>query len=149
MKLILIKDVKNLGKKGEIINAKPGYARNFLIPKNVAIEATKENMATWEENRKEQEKIERENKAEALELKKKIESETLTLMAKAGEGGRLFGAITSNDIAKALKQEYKINIDKKKIELDENIKEAGMRDINIKLYPEVNATLKVNVRPQS
>ncbi len=149
MKLILIKDVKNLGKKGEIINAKPGYARNFLIPKNVVIEATKENMATWEENRKEQEKIERENKAEALELKKKIESETLTLMAKAGEGGRLFGAITSNDIAKALKQEYKINIDKKKIELDENIKEAGMRDINIKLYPEVNATLKINVRPQS
>lgn len=149
MKLILIKDVKNLGKKGEIIDAKPGYARNFLIPKNVAIEATKENMVTWEENRKEQEKIEKENKAKALELKKKIEAETLTLKAKAGEGGRLFGAITSIDIVKALKQEYKIDIDKKKVELDENIKEAGMRDVNIKLYPEVNATLKINVRPQS
>ncbi|MGI5949597.1 50S ribosomal protein L9 [Peptoniphilus sp.] len=149
MKLILIKDDKNLGKKGDIIQAKTGYARNYLMPNKIAIEATKENLKIWEEEKKEQEKIDRENKQEALELKKKIEEKTLTLMAKAGEGGRLFGAITSNDIAKALKQEYKVEVDKKKIELSENIKEAGMKEINIKLYPEVTAKLKLNVRPQS
>lgn len=149
MKLILIKDDKNLGKKGDIVQAKTGYARNYLIPHKIAIEATKENLKAWEEEKKEQEKIDRENRQEALELKKKIEEKTLTLMAKAGEGGRLFGAITSNDIAKALKQEYKVEVDKKKIELEENIKEAGMKEINIKLYPEVSATLKLNVRPQS
>lgn len=149
MKVILIKDDKNLGKKGSIVQAKTGYARNFLLPRGIAIEATEENMKTWEENKKEEEKIEKENRQKALELKKKIEAETLTVMAKAGEGGRLFGAITSIDIAKALKQEHKIEVDKKKIELDENIKEAGIKNISIKLYPDVVATLKLNVRPQS
>ncbi|MET3617165.1 large subunit ribosomal protein L9 [Peptoniphilus olsenii] len=149
MKVILIKDDKNLGKKGSIVQAKTGYARNFLLPRGIAIEATEENMKAWEENKKEEEKIEKENRQKALELKKKIEAETLTVMAKAGEGGRLFGAITSIDIAKALKQEHKIEVDKKKIELDENIKEAGIKNISIKLYPDVVATLKLNVRPQS
>lgn len=149
MKVILIKDDKNLGKKGSIVQAKTGYARNFLLPRGIAIEATEENMKAWEENKKEEEKIEKENRQKALELKKKIEAETLTVMAKAGEGGRLFGAITSIDIAKALKQEHKIEVDKKKIELDENIKEAGIKNISIKLNPDVVATLKLNVRPQS
>lgn len=149
MKVILIKDDKNLGKKGSIVQAKTGYARNFLLPRGIAIEATEENMKAWEENKKEEEKIEKENRQKAVELKKKIEAETLTVMAKAGEGGRLFGAITSIDIAKALKQEHKIEVDKKKIELDENIKEAGIKNISIKLYPDVVATLKLNVRPQS
>lgn len=149
MKVILIKDDKNLGKKGSIVNAKTGYARNFLIPRGVAIEATPENMETWEKNRKEEEKLEKENRAKANEIKKKLSEITLTIKAKAGEGGRLFGAITSADIAKKLKQDHKIDVDKKKIELDENIKEAGMKNIDIKLYPDVVASLKVNVRPES
>ena len=149
MKVILIKDDKNLGPKGSIVNAKTGYARNFLIPRGVAIEATKENMETWKKNKAEEEKLEKENRAKANEIKKKISEITLTIKAKAGEGGRLFGAITSADIAKKLKQEHKIDVDKKKILLEENIKEAGMKNIDIKLYPDIVATLKVNVRPES
>lgn len=149
MKVILIKDDKNLGPKGSIVNAKTGYARNFLIPRGVAIEATKENMETWKKNKIEEEKIEKENRAKAMEDKKKIEDITLTIKAKAGEGGRLFGAITSSDIAKNLKIEYKIDVDKKKIDLAENIKEAGIKKIDIKLYTDVVATLKVNIRPES
>ena len=149
MKVILIKDDKNLGPKGSIVNAKTGYARNFLIPRGVAIEATKENMETWKKNKIEEEKIEKENRAKAMEDKKKIEEITLTIKAKAGEGGRLFGAITSSDIAKNLKSEYKIDVDKKKIDLAENIKEAGIKKIDIKLYTDVVATLKVNIRPES
>ena len=149
MKVILIKDDKNLGPKGSIVNAKTGYARNFLIPRGVAIEATKENMETWKKNKIEEEKIEKENRAKAMEDKKKIEDITLTIKAKAGEGGRLFEAITSSDIAKNLKSEYKIDVDKKKIDLAENIKEAGIKKIDIKLYTDVVATLKVNIRPES
>ena len=149
MKVILIKDDKNLGPKGSIVNAKTGYARNFLIPRGVAIEATKENMETWKKNKIEEEKIEKENRAKAMEDKKMIEDITLTIKAKAGEGGRLFGAITSSDIAKNLKSEYKIDVDKKKIDLAENIKEAGIKKIDIKLYTDVVATLKVNIRPES
>ncbi|MDU3087007.1 BL17 [Peptoniphilus harei] len=149
MKVILIKDDKTLGKKGEIVNAKTGYARNFLLPRGIAIEATPENMETWKKNKAEEEKLEKENRAKANEIKKRISEITLTIKAKAGEGGRLFGAITSADIAKKLKQEHKIDVDKKKIVLEENIKEAGMKNIDIKLYPDVVATLKVNVRPES
>lgn len=149
MKVILLKDDKNLGPKGSIVNAKTGYARNFLIPRGIAIEATPENLEIWKKNKIEEEKLERENRAKANEIKKKLEQLTLTIKAKAGEGGRLFGAITSSDIAKNLKSEYKIEVDKKKIDLSENIKEAGMKNIDIKLYPDVIATLKVNVRPES
>ncbi|NMW84416.1 50S ribosomal protein L9 [Peptoniphilus sp. AGMB00490] len=149
MKIILLKDDKNLGPKGSIVNAKTGYARNFLIPRGIAIEATPENLEIWKKNKIEEEKLERENRAKANEIKKKLEQLTLTIKAKAGEGGRLFGAITSSDIAKNLKSEYKIEVDKKKIDLSENIKEAGMKNIDIKLYPDVIATLKVNVRPES
>lgn len=149
MKIILLKDDKNLGPKGSIVNAKTGYARNFLIPRGIAIEATPENLEIWKKNKIEEEKLEKENRAKANEIKKKLEQLTLTIKAKAGEGGRLFGAITSSDIAKNLKSEYKIEVDKKKIDLSENIKEAGMKNIDIKLYPDVIATLKVNVRPES
>lgn len=149
MKVILLKDDKNLGKKGEIVEAKTGYARNFLIPRKVAVEATPENLEEWKKNKAEEEKLEKENRAKANEVKKKIEEITLTIKAKAGEGGRLFGAITSADIAKNLKSEHKIEVDKKKIDLAENIKESGIKNIDIKLYPDVVATLKVNIRPES
>lgn len=145
MKVILLKDHKELGKAGELVEAKDGFARNFLFPRKVAIEANEENLAEWKKQKAIEEKEEAENKEAALELKKKIEKSKVELKAKAGEGGKLFGAITSKDIATALDKQIGIKIDKKKIELSDNIKTSGLTNVNLKLYPEVNATLKVSV----
>lgn len=145
MKIILLKDHNQLGKAGEMVEAKDGYARNFLIPRKVAIEATPENQANWEieqQKRKEEEAIAIE---EANKLKEQIESLTINIEAKGGQGGRLFGSITNNEISKALKEQADINIAKNKIELDENIKTAGVKEVTIRVYPEITANLKVNV----
>lgn len=148
MKVILLKDDKNLGKKGSLVEAKDGYARNFLLPRKVAVEATPENLEQWKKDRAEEERIEAENKKAALELKQKMEKISVTIYAKAGEGGRLFGAITSKDIADALKKEYSIDVDKKKIDLSDPVKEIGVRKVSVKLYPQVNADLKVDVKAE-
>lgn len=145
MKVILLEDVKGLGKKGDLVNSKTGYARNFLFPKELAIEATPANMKKWEEEMKEKETKMQKEKEQALELKTKLERTTVELKGKGGEGGRLFGSITSKDIAEALKKQYKISIDKKKIELKENIKTSGITDVEVRVYPEITANLKVNV----
>ncbi|HLS52717.1 MAG TPA: 50S ribosomal protein L9 [Tissierellaceae bacterium] len=145
MKIILLEDVKGLGKAGELVNAKAGYARNFLFPKNLAIEATPANLKKWKEEMKQKEAREEEERQEALKLKERIEKETVTLKAKGGEGGRLFGSITSKDIADALKKQHKIDIDRRKIELKDNIKEAGITNVDVRVYPEITASLKVNV----
>lgn len=145
MKIILLKDHNQLGKAGEMVEAKDGYARNFLIPRKVAIEATPENQANWEieqQKRKEEEALAIE---EANKLKEQIESLTINIEAKGGQGGRLFGSITNNEISKALKEQANINIAKNKIELDENIKTAGITEVLIRVYPEITANLKVNV----
>lgn len=145
MKIILLKDHDQLGKAGEMVEVKDGYARNFLIPRKVAIEATPENQANWEieqQKRKEEEAIAIE---EANKLKEQIESLTINIEAKGGQGGRLFGSITNNEISKALKEQADINIAKNKIELDENIKTAGVKEVTIRVYPEITANLKVNV----
>ena len=145
MKIILLKDHNQLGKAGEMVEAKDGYARNFLIPRKVAIEATPENQANWEieqQKRKEEEALAIE---EANKLKEQIESLTINIEAKGGQGGRLFGSITNNEISKALKEQADINIAKNKIELDENIKTAGITEVLIRVYPEITASLKVNV----
>ena len=145
MKVILLEDVKGLGKKGDLVNSKTGYARNFLFPKELAIEATPANMKKWEEDMKEKETKMQKEKEQALELKAKLERTTVELKGKGGEGGRLFGSITSKDIAEALEKQYKISIDKKKIELKENIKTSGITDVEVRVYPEITANLKVNV----
>ncbi|WP_071026448.1 50S ribosomal protein L9 [Peptoniphilus raoultii] len=145
MKVILIKDDKNLGKAGNIVDAKDGYARNFLIPRKIAIEANDENMVKWKEDQKRKEAEEKENRKEAEELKKLIEKSPITMKVKAGEGGRLFGAITSKDIADKLFEDKKIEIDRKKINLPENIKTIGQEEIEIKLYPKISAKLKVKI----
>lgn len=145
MKIILIKDHKDLGKSGDLINAKDGYARNFLIPMKIAIEATKENLAKWQEEKRIEEENEKENRKQALELKKKLESKKILITAKAGDGGKLFGAITSKDIADQIKKHYNVQIDKKKIDLAENIKSIGIKNIEIKLYPKIVANIKVEV----
>lgn len=145
MKVILLKDVKSLGKAGELVNSKPGYARNYLLPKGLAIEATPENVKKWKEEMSELKAKRQEEKEEALKLKEKIENITVELKGKGGEGGRLFGSITSKDISDALKSKHKIDIDRKKIELKDNIKTSGITNVDIRVYPEITANLKINV----
>lgn len=145
MKVILLEDVKGLGKKGELVNAKVGYARNFLVPRGAAIEATPANLKKWKEDMKEKEKIEEKEKEEAMKLKEAIEKVSVELKSKGGEGGRLFGSITSKDIGEALEKQHKIEVDRRKIELKDNIKTGGVTMVEVRVYPEVTASLKVNV----
>ena len=145
MKVILLEDVKGLGKKDEMVTAKTGYARNFLLPKGAAIEATAGNLKKWKDEMKNKETNEKEEKDEAMDLKAKLEKVTVELKSKAGEGGRLFGSITTKDIGTALKKQHKIEVDRRKIELKDNIKTAGVTVVEVRVYPEVTADLKVNV----
>ena len=145
MKVILLKDVKGLGKEGDLVNAKDGYARNFLFPKNLAIEATPGNKKKWEEKRKLEEARKKKEFQEAMKLKERIETLNVELKGKAGEGGRLFGSITSSDISDALMEQHKIEIDRRKIELKDNVKSLGITEVEVKVYPEVSARLKVKV----
>lgn len=146
MKVILLKDIKGLGKAGELVDAKDGYARNFLFPRKAALEATEENLKNWEEEKRIQRETEAQNIKEAEELKKVLEGKTLHINAKGGDKGRLFGAITSLDIAKRLAEEYSIDVDKRKIDLKENIKSEGEYKVPFKLYQGVVAELKVEVK---
>lgn len=146
MKIILIKDVEGLGVEGDLVDAKIGYARNYLIPKGVAIEATPGNLRKWESQQAERAERQEKEEKEALELKEKIEKEAITLEGKSGEGGRLFGSITSTDIAEALKAQHNIDIDRRRIELKDNIKTLGTTEVSIRVYPEIVATLRVNVK---
>lgn len=145
MKVILIDDVKKLGKKGELVNTKTGYARNYLFPNNLAIEATKENLANWEEEQKNIEAKKEADRQEALKLKEELEKTEVIIKAKAGEGDKLFGAVTAMDISKALREQKGLQIDRKKIELKENIKNICVVKVPVKLYYEVTADLKVEV----
>ena len=145
MKVILIDDVKKLGKKGDLVNTKTGYARNYLFPNNLAIEATKENLANWEEEQKNIEAKKEADRQEALKLKEELEKTEVIIKAKAGEGDKLFGAVTAMDISKALREQKGLQIDRKKIELKENIKNICVVKVPVKLYFEVTADLKVEV----
>ena len=145
MKVILLADIKGVGKKDEVINANDGYARNFLFPKNLALEANKENMAKLKsKNDAKAYQKEMDIKA-AKELAEKINSITMKLEVKAGENGKIFGGVTAKEIAENLKKEYKIDIDKKKVLLSETIKTIGVHNIEIKLYEGIIAKLKLNV----
>ena len=145
MKVILLKEVKGMGKEGDLVNSKDGYARNYLIPRNIAIEATPENLRKWEEAKKQEAAKKKTELEEANQLKARIEKLTVTIKAKGGTGGRLFGSITSQDIANGLKDQHSIDIDKRKIELKDNIKNTGITQVEVKVYPEVSASLKVDV----
>ena len=146
MKIILLKDVKALGKAGDLVEAKSGYARNFLFPKGDAIEATPGNVKRWKNEQAAKAETKEKEEEDALELKEKIESLSINIEGKAGEGGRLFGSITSGDIADALKSQAKIDIDKRKIELKENIKTMGTSKVDIRIHPGIVASLSVNVK---
>lgn len=145
MKVILIKEVKKLGKVGDIIETSDGYARNYLFPRGLAKEATEGNLKDLGKKKAAEEKKKNEEKQEAQALAEKIGTFTVKIETKSGEGGRLFGSITSKDIADALSNQYGIEIDKKKINLPSAIKQTGEFVIDIKVYPEVTAKLKVEI----
>lgn len=148
MIVILNRDIKGTGKAGDVVNVSDGYARNMLLPKGYATEATEGNIR----NLKKQKAIAAEKKAEekaaAQQTAGKIEKVSVEIKTKAGEGGRIFGSITSKDIADALKAQHNITVDKKKILLDSPIKQTGEMTVEIKLYTDVNAKLKVVVNAQ-
>lgn len=145
MKVILLEDVKNVGKKGQIINAKDGYARNFLFPKNLAIEATDVNLKNLENAKKRKEEKENEILEEAKILEEQLIQKTIVIKTKTGENGKLFGSITTKEISDLLEKEHGISIDKKKYDLEEPIKSVGEYYVKIKLHPAVNAKVKVIV----
>lgn len=145
MKVILLEDVKNVGKKGSIINAKDGYAKNFLFPKNLAIEATPANLKNLENAKKQQEAKEKEIFEEAKRLEEELMKITIVIKTKAGENGKLFGAVTTKEIAELIDKDHGFAIDKKKYELDDPIKSVGEYFVKIKLHPQVNAKVKVIV----
>lgn len=145
MIVILNRDVKGTGKAGDIVKVSDGYARNMLIPKGYAKEATEGNVRNLEKQKAIAAEKKAEEKAEAQALAEKINERSVTIKTKAGEGGRIFGSITSKDIADALADQHKLTVDKKKIQLDNPIKQTGELIVDIKLYPEVMAKLKVTV----
>lgn len=145
MKVILKQDIKGVGKKDEVINANDGYARNFLFPKNLAVEANADNMAKLKAKKDGESFKKGKEKEEAMMQAEKIKNITLTLKVKAGENGKIFGGITAKEIAENLKTQHKIEVDKKKITLNETIKTLGRFNIDIKLYEGVNAKLNINV----
>lgn len=145
MKVIFLKDVKGKGKKGEIKDVAEGYARNYLLPRRLAVEASSGNLRAAEEQRKRQQRRQEEERAEAIQLAEKLKELSLTITAKAGEGGRLFGAVTSKQIATELKKKHGINLDRRKIQLEEPIRSLGVTQVLIRLYPEITAVLAVKV----
>ena len=145
MKVILKADIKGVGKKDEIINASDGYARNFLFPKNLAVEANKENMAKLKAKEQSNAYKKEQEKQEAQKVAEQIGKIMLTIEVKAGENGKVFGGVSSKEIADILQNSHNIIVDKKKIDLKETIKELGLKTINIKLYEGVIAKLKINV----
>ncbi len=148
MEVIFVKDLKGQGKAGEKKNISDGYAKNFLIPKGFAIEATKANLNDLK-GKKESEAYKKDQELKAAnELKAKLETITVTLKTKAGDNGKLFGSITSKDISEELKKQHSIDIDKKKIVLPDGLKETGNFEIDAKLYPSVSGKIKVCIEKQ-
>ena len=145
MKVILIQDVKTLGKKGAVLEVAEGYARNFLFPRNLAKEATQVNMKELEHKNTLEAKKKQQILDEAKGLANKISSITVTILTKAGEGGRLFGSVTSKDIVEVLESKHKIAVDKRKVELKETIKTLGVYQAVVKLHPDVQGEFKIQV----
>ncbi len=146
MKVILLKDVKGTGKKGEVKEVSDGYARNFLIKKGVAVEASQTNMKELDEKEKSKERKALIECEEAVLLGKQMEEINIQIEVKAGEGGRLFGSITSKEIAEQLKKQKNLDIDKRKILMDEPIRTLGSTFVEIKLHQKVTTKIRVDVK---
>ncbi len=146
MKVILLEDVKSLGKKGTIVNVSDGYARNMLLPKKLGVEATPKNLNDLKLQKKHEEKVAQEILDAAKELAVKVEQGEVIVSIKTGEGGRVFGSVSAKEIAEAAKAQLSLDLDKKKIQLDGPIRELGVREVPVKLHPQVTAKLKVKVK---
>lgn len=145
MKVILLENIKNVGKKDEVINASDGYARNYLFPKKLAVEANTENMSKLKSRENADKYRKDQERKQAEEIAKKMQGIMLKVKVKAGENGKIFGGVTSKEISDELKKQYQIEVDKKKILLSENIKNLGVFVVDIKLYEGVLGKLKVDV----
>ena len=145
MEIILLQDVKALGKKGEIVKVSDGYARNFILPKKLGLEATKQNLYDLNMQKAAEEKRQKEILEEARAFGKKLEELTIKISIKAGEGGKTFGSVSTKEIAEEAKKQFNIDIDKKKLVLADPIKNAGTYTVPVKLHPQVTAELKVKV----
>ena len=149
MKVILLENVKSLGKKGEIVNVNDGYARNFILPKKLGVEATGKNLNDLKLQKNNEKKVAQGNLDAAKELAAELSAGKVELAIKVGEGGRTFGSVSSKEIAVAVKDQMQLDIDKKKIQLKESIKSLGTHIVTVKLHPEVSAELKVVVKEEA
>ena len=145
MKIILLQDEKKLGKKGDIIEASDGYARNYILPKKIGVEATSKNMNDLKLQKANEDKRAKEQLDAAKALAAELESKQVILKIKAGEGGKAFGSVSTKDIAEAYLSQHKIELDKKKIQLQDGLKSFGAYEVPIKLHPQVTAKLNVKV----
>lgn len=145
MKVILLQDVKSVGKKGDTVELSEGYARNFILPKKLGVEATNANLNNLKLQKANEEKIAKEQYEAAVALSKEIEEMLVKVGIKSGEGGKTFGAVSSKEIAKAVSEQYGKEIDKKKIQTQDAIKTLGVHEVTVKLHPKVSAKLRVQV----
>ena len=145
MKVILLEDVKSLGKKGEVVNVSDGYARNMILPKKLGVEATPKNLNDLKLQKANDAKIAQEQLEAAREFAKNLEDKKVTLTLKVGEGGKTFGSVSAKEISEAAKEQLGLEIDKKKLQLPGAIRELGTTDVPVKLHPKVTGTLKVVV----
>ena len=145
MKVILLEDVISLGKKGDIVNVSDGYARNAILPKKLGIEATSKNLNDLKLQNQHADKVAAENLANAKELAKTVEQQKVVIKIKAGEGGKIFGSVSTKEIAQATKEQTGLELDKKKMHLPDGIKALGTYEVPVKLHPQVTAKLTVQV----
>lgn len=146
MKVILLQDVKALGKKGEVVNVNDGYARNFILTKKLGVEANGKNLNDLKLQKNNEAKVAQEHLDAAKKLAEELKAGKVVLTMKVGEGGRTFGSVSSKEIAEAVKEQMHLDIDKKKIQLKEQIKTLGTHIVSVKLHPEVTAELNVSVK---
>lgn len=148
MKIILLEDVKSLGKKGQIIEVSDGYARNFVLPKKLGLEASGKNLNDLKLQKANEERVANELLEAAQEFAKEMETKEVILSIKAGEGGKTFGSVSSKEIAAAAKEQCSMEIDKKKIQLSEPIRTIGVHEVMVKIHPKVTGKLKVKVQEE-
>ena len=145
MRVILLEDVKSVGKKGELVNTSDGYAKNFLFPKKLAVEATKSNLNDFELKQKAEAKRKKEEFEQAQATAKELENKTVTVKVKTGENGKLFGSVTNKEVAEEIVKQTGLNIDKKKVSIGDPIKMVGERTAVIKLHPKVSAEITIKI----
>ena len=146
MKVILLEDVKSLGKKGQIVNVSDGYARNLILPKKLGVEATSKNLNDLKLRKANEEKVAQENLDAAKAFAEELSTKEIILTLKVGEGGRTFGSVSSKEISEAAKKQLNLDIDKKKLQLENPIRNLGVTNVPVRLHPKVTGSLKVWVK---